>query len=242
MEIVNTPSGFYYSGSDEVGPTFEEMTAEVQQLPDNPAPVESGSSFISSDYWRGKIAEFQSTMNAADSVYQAVQAAMFTEGAIQSQSVWDGLMQSLAEYDAKKTLIRTTAEAVNLGVSAVNALGGNLPALRLPGSLGALPAIPLVAIAALSTAAVLVAWGREWIAGVNSRLRMAQALDAQATPEARAALAATLAKTEAAERAADASTLGALAPLAKWAALGLLGFLAWRAFDRYGGRGKGGAA
>lgn len=239
MDIINTPTGFYYSGTDEAGPTFEEMTAEVVQIPDNPAPVAESSSFLSSDYWRGKIAEFQATMNAADTVYQATQAAMFTDGAIQSQEVWDGLMQSLAEYDSKKTLIRTTAEAINLGVQAVNALGGNLTALRLPGSLGFAPAVPLVAIAALSTAAVLVAWGREWIAGVNSRLRMAQALDAQADPKARAALAATLAKTEAAQRAADSSTLGALAPLAKWGALALLGFLAWRAFDRYGRGGRG---
>ena len=124
MDIINTPTGFYYSGTDDVGPTFEEMTAEVVQIPDNPAPVAESSSFLSSDYWRGKIAEFQATMNAADTVYGATQAALFTDGAIQSQEVWDGLMQSLAEYDSKKTLIRTTAEAINLGVQAVNAMGG----------------------------------------------------------------------------------------------------------------------
>lgn len=234
MEIIDAPPGFVYSTDSPVGPTFDEMMAEPVQIPD--AGAAPSSSLVSSDYWRGKIAEFQSTMNAADRAYQAVQAVMFTEGAIQSPEVWDSLMQSLAEYDARKYLMRTTAEAINLGVQAINSLGGNLQSLRLPGSLGFAPAVPVVAIAALGTAAVLTAWGREWIGGVNSRLKLAQAMDAQLSPDARARLAAAVVTTEAAQKEADGSLLGSLAPLAKWGAIALAAWAAWRAFERYSQR------
>jgi hypothetical protein len=119
---------------------------------------------------------------------------------------------------------------LNLGAAAINAAGGRLPQLSIPGTLGALPlALPFAAVAAVGTAATLMVWGREWLRGVNDRLKTAQLLEAQENPQAAAALARGIVESDAAVAIAEGSTLGAFAGVLKWAAIGVGAFMLYRA-------------
>lgn len=196
-----------------------------------PEPTAAESSPLSLDYYRAKVNEYQSVLNALDTAYGALQTAIDAPG-LDVLALAD-LAALRDEYEAKRFTLKATAEAINMGAAAVNALGGRMPELSLPRTLGFAPAIPFAAIAAIGTAAVLISWGRTWLQGVNERLKAAQLLDAQDTPESKAALAVSIAQSDAALKIASESGLSALAPYLKWAALAALAFVAWRGFRAY---------
>lgn len=186
------------------------------------------TSAFSIDFARNKVREFQSTLNALDTGYQAAVSIL------QSPTAPDDLryaMQSAVDdFQSKKWGLKACAEALNMGAAAVNAAGGRMPSLSIPGTLGFLPAaLPFAFVAALGTAATLIVWGREWLRGVNDRLKTEQLLDAQATPETRQELARTIAQTDAAIAQADASGFSALAPLIKWGAIAIGAYMVYRA-------------
>jgi hypothetical protein len=194
---------------------------------DNAQPTENASA-LSMTYVNGKIREFQLTLNALDQGYQA---ALTVAGspAIYDDDLRGAMIQSVNDFQSKKWMLRTTAEALNAGAAAVNAMGGRMPQLSIPGTLGALPlALPFAAVAALGTAATLIVWGRDWLRGVNDRLKTAQLLDAQATPEAKQELARSIAQTDAAIATAEANGFAALAPVLKWVAIGVGGWMLYR--------------
>ena len=123
-----------------------------------------------------------------------------------------------------------TAEAINAGAAAINALGGRFPSLSIPGTLGLPPLIvPAAMVAAVGTAAALIVWGSQWVQGVNDRLKRAQIIDA-ATPEQRASIVAAMAESDNAVSVAGSSMLASLAPTVKWVAIGIGAFLLYRAY------------
>jgi hypothetical protein len=190
---------------------------------------ESADSALSLGYYRQKALEFQQVLSAMDEGRAAAIAALNT-GAVDPQ-VADELQQLLGEYDSKAWQMRMTGEAINAGAAAINAAGGRFPVLSIPQSLGLLPALPFAAVAAFGTAATLVAWGVTWLSGVNDRLRLAMQLDAQTDPEARAALAREVARSDAAIAKAQGSPVAWLATPVKWLAIGVGAFLVWRAVE-----------
>lgn len=196
------------------------------------------SSPLSLDYYREKAREFQTTLNALDSAWLATVEAF--QLPINDQARRD-LQQKLVEFESKKWSLRATAEAINLGAQAINSMGGRFPMLSLPQTLGIPFALPAAVVAAVATAATLIVWGRDWIAGTLAIQQQALAyaeLDAPAgsapevvarSLELKAQLAQTVQKTEAAKRTADSSGFAALAPLLKWGGFALLAFFAYRA-------------
>ena len=189
--------------------------------------AQSGS-LVSADYYRQKITEFQTVLTALDSAYQAAQNAYYIEGI--DPGALQGLDELMREYEAKRTTLRITAEAINAGAAAINAAGGRMPVLSLPATLGMSFALPLVAASAIGAAAALIVWGREWLRGVNERLKFAQAIAAQDTPEAAAALAREVARADIAQREAESSPVSALAPIFKWGAVAVGAFFAWKMY------------
>jgi len=184
---------------------------------------------ISMDYWRTKAQEFQSTLNALDQAYIAA-LRVFNSGIDPDNST--GIADSIAEYESQRYTLKVTAEAINLGAATVNAAGGRFPPLAIPQTLGLVPLLmPAAAIAALGAAGALIVWGKTWLDGVNQRLMLAQALDAQATPEQRATLAASVIQTQNAISESESMGIGALAPLLKWGAIAVGAYFAWRAFQ-----------
>jgi len=190
---------------------------------------ETGDSVISVQYARNKVTEFQQTLQALDQGYQAALAALAVPGL--DDSTRADLQSLVDEFEGKRWILRTTGEAINLGAAAFNAAGGRLPVLSIPQTLGFLPALSIPMIAAVGTAAALIAWGRTWLQGLNDRLKLAQQLDAQTTPEAKAALAQATALADSAAATANGTGLAALMPLLKWGAIGLGGFLLFRALS-----------
>ena len=188
---------------------------------------ETGDSAFSLQYYRNKAVEFGAVLTALDTAARALELAR----GVTTDPVERGEIDSmLSEYDAKKFAFRTTAEAINAGAAAVNSFGGRFPVLPIPQGLGLAPLLPLAAVAAIGTAAVLISWGRDWIAGVNSRLQTSVYLNAIEDPAQKAEAAQALALADQAQRTADSSPLSAIASVVKWGALALGAYFAWRAF------------
>lgn len=178
-------------------------------------------------YFTRKIQEFQGMVYDLD----------FTEAAlrsfIQDYNINDPeLLDQLEAFDSKKVAFRAAAEGLNLAVAGINAMGGNLPTVRIPQGLGALPIAALAGAAgAVAVAAALIVWGREWIIGVNDRAKSVAVL--QQIPEnQRGAAAADLLNIEARARAAESSPLGNIANIVKWVAIAAGVYFAVQAFTK----------
>ena len=193
-------------------------------------PTPESDSVMSLDYYRAKVTEFQSVLNGLDAGYQAALSALDISGLDPGTVV--ALNGAVSEFQSKRWTLKATAEAINMGAAVVNAAGGRMPQLSIPGTLGFAPlALPLAAVVAIGTAATLIVWGQSWLRGVNDRLKTAMLLEAQATPEARQALAVAIQQADQAASAAEVSGIAALAPLLKWGAIGIGAFMLWRAFE-----------
>ena len=178
-------------------------------------------------YFTRKIQEFQGMMYDLDTMEAN------TRSFIQDYNITDPeLLDRLDQFDEKKVVFRGAAEALNLAVAGINAIGGNLPSVRIPQGLAALPVAALAgAAAAVAAAAALIVWGREWILGVNDRLKTTAIL--QQIPEAqRGQAAADILKIEATARAAETSPLGNIANIVKWVAIAAGVYFAFQAFQK----------
>jgi len=178
-------------------------------------------------YFTRKINEFQALLFDLDTTQANLRSF------IQDYNIDDPvLLEQLDELDTRKTVFRTTAEALNLAVAGINAVGGSLPGVRIPGGLAAVPAAALVgAAAAVAAAAALIVWGREWILGVNDRLKTTAVL--QQIPEAQRGQAASrLLEIEATAKTAESSPLGNIANIVKWAAIAAGIYFAFQAFQK----------
>lgn len=178
-------------------------------------------------YFTRKINEFQSLVFDLDTTEANLRSF------IQDYNINDPvLLEQLDSFDLKKDVFRTTAEALNLAVAGINAIGGNLPSVRIPGGLAAVPVVALAgAAAAVAAAAALIVWGREWIIGVNDRLKTREVL--QQIPEnQRGQAAADLLKIEATARSAETSPLGNLANIVKYLAIAAGVYFAFQAFQK----------
>jgi hypothetical protein len=190
--------------------------------------VPPATSPFAMDYYRNKAREFQELIIALDRSYWAASGALGT-GALDATTA-AALEAALSDYESRRTTLRVTAEAINAGAAAINALGGRFPQLSIPGTLGLPPLVaPAALVAAIGTAAALIVWGSQWMSGVNDRLRRAQVIDA-ATPEQRARIVEAMADSDNAVSVASGSFLASLAPTAKWIAIGVGAFLLYRAY------------
>ncbi|MBK9497439.1 MAG: hypothetical protein IPO08_23535 [Xanthomonadales bacterium] len=93
--------------------------------PDLAYTGESGESALSMQYYRNKAVEFQETLNRVDALAQKLNEII--ELNANDPVIVDDALQTLAEYNSKKFLLKTTAEAINLGAAGINALGGRFP-------------------------------------------------------------------------------------------------------------------
>ena len=187
---------------------------------------------LSLDYYRQKVREFQQVINALDETGRTVDALIQEVG---PGELADDLIALQSEFAAKKSQIKIAAEAINFAASGANAIGIRFPVLSLPQTLGAAPIVAGAAIAAaVAAAAGIIVWGREWILGVNQRLREAELL--KQVPDAdRAKVAQAILQTDAAVAQANESPLASIAGIVKWVALGVAAFYAFEAFKKIRG-------
>lgn len=194
-------------------------------------PIDTTSP-LSIDYYRQKVVEFQQVINALDETGRTVDALIRGVG---PGELADDLIALQSEFLDKKSQIKIAAEAINFAASGANAIGIRFPVLSLPQTLGAAPIVAGAAIAAaVAAAAGIIVWGREWILGVNQRLREAELL--KQVPDAdRAKVAQAILQTDAAVAQANESPLASIAGIVKWVALGVAAFYAFEAFKKIRG-------
>jgi len=192
---------------------------------------DTGGGVLSMDYYRNKAREFQVTLDAVSSGMMAAQRALDagladvdTDAALEVQGLLDDAL-------SKRSLLRLTAEAINGGAAAVNAMGGRFPQLSIPTGLGLLPVIPVAAVAAIATAATLIAWGNTWLRGLNARLSQQALLEAVQDPIQRGELAAAALQAQTAMQASESSPLSSIAGMVKWGAIAFGAFLLYRAWS-----------
>jgi hypothetical protein len=192
----------------------EGYTGEVSTLP------------VSLDYWRGKAREFQTVLNALDQAYEAARALASLP--VDPETV-DYMSQAVWEYESRRAGIKAIAEGVNAAAATINAMGGRMPSLSIPQTLGVPPlVIGAGALAALGAMGAAIVWGREWIIGVNQRAQSAQLLDAM-TPDNRSQAAAAALQIQTAANVSSDSPFSAIAGYVKWGAIALAAWLAYRA-------------
>jgi len=183
------------------------------------------------DYYRNKVVEFQNVLDQLDA--SAVQAMFLIDQDIDPELTAD-LQEYLFQYDQKKSSFRTAAEALNFAINGANQVGANFPMVKIPSGLGFVPLAAGAAIAgALAVAAALIVWGREWIAGLNDRLKVEMVLDKITDPQKRDSVAESIAKIDAAQKAADSSPLSSIANIVKWVGIAAVAYFALQAYQKY---------
>lgn len=183
---------------------------------------------VSLDYWRSKAREFQSTLNALDSTYQAAVDLLAIPGLSVDQ--YSQVRSIIDEYESKRFWLKGTAETMNLAAQAINALGGRAPVLSIPATLG-LPAImvPVAYAGAIVAAIAAIEWATGFV--TRSYATINSIADLLAVPEPdRATVVIARDKAREALLTVQGSGLSAVASIGKWVALAAVGFFVWRAF------------
>jgi hypothetical protein len=203
------------------------------QEADTPTTDTSGNvTPLQLDYYRNKVKEFQDILDNMDAT---AAIARYTIDEDISPELTQSLQDYLASYDAKKGEFRVAAEALNFAIAGANAIGGGFPTVNIPAGLAGLGFIPLAAGAAvagaLAVAAALIVWGREWIKGVNERMKQ-ESLIKSVPEDKRAALAQSIVQTDATVKASEASPLTSIAGIVKWGAIAIAAYFAFQAFNK----------
>jgi hypothetical protein len=196
----------------EVGPHDDaSYTGEVSSTP------------LSLDYFRTKFGEFQQCMNAADQAYQA--------GLVVSQiAPSDEIDALLTDYESRSVGLKTTAEAMNAGAAIVNAMGGRLPVLSIPQTLGLPPlVVPAAVVAAVAAAAAYVSWSLGYVQAMTRAIEVVN--NSTASAEAKAEITRQLQRSRDAARIGSGTSLALFSGPVKLIGIGILAFLAYRAFN-----------
>ncbi len=181
-------------------------------------------SLVNLDYFRSKVREFQVCMQSLDMSYQAGLAAY-------SLSPSDRLRELLDEYQSRAGELVATAEAINAGAALVNSMGGRMPVLSIPSTLGLPPMLlPAAAVAALGAVAFYVGWAGGYMSAMTDAIAEVQQSDAPA--DVKAAITAQLMQAREAHRVGTSTRLlGVLAgvpSVTKWLVLGVGIFALWQ--------------
>lgn len=209
---------------DEMGNVIGDDGETPAPMPD---PVPSSPSVLSLDYYRQKIVEFQTVMDAMDGAAQVMRATIDQEI---SPEITETMQTALAQYELKKGAFRTAAEGINFAVNGANQIGANLPTLRA-NTLGLAPVVLAAISGAVAAVAALIVWGRDWINEANNRLKIQ--LESVTDPAARERLVLQSMQLDGAARAAAGSPLASVAGIVKWVAIGALAWFAYRAWSEY---------
>lgn len=192
---------------------------------------ETGDSAFSMQYYRNKAEEFQRVLNQLDSAAAAAQRVIDLTYDSYEPGIANELLEKMQEFDARKAMLRGTAEAINLGAAAINYAGGRFPQLSIPQTLGLGPlVVPAANIAAVAAAIGLIAWGVSWIGDVTGIVQRYITVGAISDPAVKDKVSAELAVMDAAQRGTTDSPLASLAGGLKWVVIGGALFMAYQIY------------
>lgn len=207
------------------------------------------TNFLSLDYYRNKVVEFQETLAWLDDTYNTLYA--LEDIVYPDDDAYDEWFSLLEQLEAKKGQFRLAAEAINLASSGMNTVGVSFPTLDIPSNLaGKLGIAPIVGVAALAAAVAgavgLIVWAQGFWETAQGAIQRWQYMSAiESLPAAEKAVAISRlrdaeSKVEAAKAATGESTLSSFATLFKWAAVGGALLMAYKVYkdSGYGNRKK----
>lgn len=185
------------------------------------------SRFADPDYYRQKVLEFQSQLNA---LAAAADEMLALRDQVSNPQLRDAIDAWLQDFYDRKLQLSLVAEGVNAAAQTANAAGVRMPVVSIPQQLAAFP--PLV-IAAIAGAAAGIAWAISYAIG---KISEAAAITGQKETlallpenERAAALRANqniqLAQTNA------QSMFASISGILKWVAIGFVVFFGWRALQ-----------
>lgn len=200
------------------------QTATLGEVgPHDDLSYEGPSSAVSLDYFRQKYGEFQQCMNAAD---QAYNAGLLVHQISPSEEI-DAL---LLDYEQRSAGVKATAEALNAGAAAVNAMGGRMPVLSIPATLGLPPLLlPAAVVAGVAAAATYVGWSLGYVSAMTRAIEVVN--ESTADAESKAEITRQLQRSRDAARIGSGTSLALFSGPLKIIALGALAFLAYKAFN-----------
>lgn len=179
--------------------------------------------FLSLDYVREKAREFQLSLTGLDESYRAGLA-------VQDVSPSDTIAALLAEYESKAGELKATAEVINAGAAMINGMGGRMPVLSIPSTLGLPPlVVPAVIATGIAAAAFYVSWSIGYRSAMTEAIATVQA--STADPESKDQITRALQDARAAQGIDAGSIFSALSGPLKIGAICVLAYLAWRSFN-----------
>lgn len=189
--------------------------------------VDTGiAQYAEPQYYRDKITEFQTTMNAvaatADQMSALVSLPDLDDATRADVQSW------LDDFASKKTEFTLAAEAINVGAQTANAAGLTMPVLAIPAALGFAPLAIAALAAAIAAAAYLISWGLQAIANAQATVARIRAI--QSLPPDQQAVAIAAEQGIAAAAAKAQSPLSSIANVVKWIAIGAAIYFGFQAF------------
>lgn len=183
---------------------------------------------VSLDYFRSQYLKFQQVLIDADAAY--------TVGVNLMAMAPDAELAALLDdYQARATWVKGIAATLNSGAELVNAMGGRMPSLSIPGSLGAGPlVVPVAVLVALGAVSIVVDYFGGFQAGVSQAgarcaavIQAREDLDDEQKREILAQIAGELNKLKSTRA---PGIFGSLEGVGKWLLLAGAAFVAWRAY------------
>ncbi len=215
----------------------------------SPESPSGDTNYLSLDYYKNKVVEFQKTLAFLDDTYNTL--FELEDIVYPDDEAYDEWFALLEQLESKKTQFRIAAEAINFASNGMNAVGVNFPKLDIPanlaGSLGIAPIVGIAALAAAVAGAVgLIVWAQgfwETAQGAIQRWQYMAAIEQLPAAEKAAAITRLRdaeSKIEVAKAATQESSLSSFASLFKWAAVGGVVLLAYKVYkdSGYGNRTK----
>jgi len=194
----------------------------------------SSPSVVSVDYWRTKVNDFQTLLNTLDPIYYNLQSAV-ADLQIDSSDAGAALYQQgldvLSEYENKRSMIVSAAQAVNLASDGMNAMGISFPRVQY----GGVNAVPILGLAAVlgtiaAVTAVIIAWVNHAKDYSGEVLSYIQTLPSEQQGPLLEKFMQVNAATQQAQVATSQSTGAQAISLFKWALVLGGGFLAYKMF------------
>lgn len=191
--------------------------------------VDSGSvtQYADIDYYRNKIREFQSYLNALATTGDQMSALL---PQVSDADLSSSISTWLSDLQSNTGALRLAAQTVNAAAEGANAFGVRMPVLSIPQQLAALP---LAAVAAIAGAVAGTAWA---VSYAIAKMQDAQVIlsnnqtIANAPPEQQAAIAASLSKIQSAQAGASGGWLGSLSNIVMWGAIAVAAWFGFKAF------------
>ena len=171
-----------------------------------------------------KTAEYQHTL---DDVVQIADNLMYLKTLPLAQNQIDLVDEQLAIFESRRAAYKYAAVAINSIADIGNAVGANLPKLRVPSGLGfALFGLPLAEAAALATLAGLILVSVTWVATSHSvALSAAESLSEPYRTEA-------LQRISAQQNGGISGAISETATSIKWIAIAALAYFAFQSYQK----------